>query len=57
MVWWTAETSQMKPAVATVQITMSTVEQARFAFQWKDVVMERTIVLMAVMRKDAVSTN
>jgi hypothetical protein len=57
MVWWTAGTSQMKPAVTTVQITTFTVEWARFASQWKDVVMERKIVLMVVMRRDAVSTH
>lgn len=56
MVWWTAGTFQMKPAVATVQIITSTVEQAKSASQWKDVVMGRVTVLMAVMRKDVVST-
>jgi hypothetical protein len=57
MGWWTAETFQMKPAVATVQITTSTVGQAKSASQWKDAVMGRRIVLMAVMRKDAVSAH
>jgi hypothetical protein len=57
MVWWTAGTSQMKPTVTTVQITISTVELAKFALQWIDAVMERMIVLMAVMRKVAVSTH
>jgi hypothetical protein len=55
MVWWTAWTSQMKPAVAIVQIITSTVGQARFASQWTDVVMETKIVPMAVMKRDAVS--
>jgi hypothetical protein len=47
----------MKPTVTTVQITISTVELAKFALQRKDTVMERMIVLMAVMRKVAVSTH
>jgi len=57
MAWWTAGTSWMKPAVATVQITISTVEQARSASQWKAVVMGRMIVLMAAMRGDVVSSH
>jgi hypothetical protein len=55
MVWWTAWTSQMKLAVVTVQIITFTVGQARFASQWTGAVMERKIVLMAVMKRDAVS--
>jgi hypothetical protein len=47
----------MKLAVTTVQTTTFTVEQARFASQWKNAVMEGMIALMAVMRKVAVSTH
>jgi len=57
MVWWTAWTSQMKPPVATVQIITSTVGQGRFASQWTGAAMEREIVLMAVMKRDAVSIH
>jgi hypothetical protein len=56
MVWWTAGIFQMKAAVATVQIITSTVEQENSASQWKDVVMGRMTVLMAAMRRAAVST-
>lgn len=57
MVWWTAWTSQMKLLVATVQIITYTVGQGSFASRWTGAVMERKIVLMAVMKRDAVSIN
>jgi hypothetical protein len=47
----------MKPPVATVQIITSTVGQGKFASQWTGAVMERKIVLMAVMKRDAVSVH
>jgi hypothetical protein len=57
MVWWTAWISQMKPPVVTVLIITSTVGQAKFASQWTGAVMERKIVLMEVMKRDAVSVK
>jgi hypothetical protein len=47
----------MKPPVAIVQIITFTVGQARFASRWTGAVMERKIVLMAVMKRDAVSKH
>ena len=47
----------MKPPVVTVQIITSTVGQAKFASQWTGAVMERKIVLMEVMKRDAVSVK
>lgn len=47
----------MKPPAATVQIITSTVGQGRFASRWTGAAMERKIVLMAVMKRDAVSVH
>jgi hypothetical protein len=47
----------MKPPVATVQIITSTVGQGKFVYRWTGAAMERKIVLMAVMKMDAVSIH